>query len=98
MTPILDSAEKLSHSSASFAFFVALIVLGLATVWLVRWLVGQNQKLVDALNASHAAYQGELKAMVAKNHEVITANTEATVVQNDLLRRIEAREMRRGAA
>jgi predicted PurR-regulated permease PerM len=98
MQTALDVAQKLAERNDRFAFFAALIVLIISGVWVVRYLVTQNQTLVQQLTASHTAFQGELKVIVKENHSVMTANTEATVKQNELLRRIEEREFRKANA
>jgi hypothetical protein len=98
MNTALEVAQKLSERNDRFAFFAALIVLIVSGVWVVRYLVTQNQTLVDKLTAAHSTFSGELKAIVKENHTVMTANTEATVKQNELLRRIEDREFRKATA
>jgi hypothetical protein len=98
MNTALEVAQKLSERNDRFAFFAALIVLILSGVWVVRYLVTQNQTLVDKLNAAHLTFSNELKTIVKENHSVMTANTEATVKQNELLRRIEDREFRKVTA
>lgn len=98
MNTALEVAQKLSERNDRFAFFAALIVLIVSGVWVVRYLVTQNQTLVDKLTSAHTAFQGELKNIVKENHTVMTANTEATVKQNELLRRIEDREFRKANA
>jgi predicted PurR-regulated permease PerM len=98
MTDPIAIAQQLSERNDRFAFFAALIVLIVSGVWVVRYLVTQNQQLVDKLTAAHLTFSGELKAIVKENHTVMTANTEATVKQNELLRRIEDREFRKATA
>lgn len=81
-----EFASKLAKSDDRFAFFVALILLGLAGVWLVRWLIGQNQKLADTLNSSHATYEAKLEVIVEKQNDLISASTEARVAHTEAIR------------
>lgn len=85
MDPI-QLAHQLSERTDRFAFFIALIVLGLAGTWLVRWLIGQNQRLVDSLNNSHVAYKVELEKIVEKQNVQIAASTEARVAHTEAIR------------
>lgn len=95
ITDPIALAQQLAERNDRFAFFTALIVLILSGVWVVRYLVTQNQELVNKLTEAHAAFAAELKVIVKENHSVLTLQTEATVKQNELLRRLEEHDMRR---
>lgn len=86
MLETMQAANQLAERSDRFAFFMALLVLGTFGLFVVRYMIKQNEKLVSALTDSHVKFQVELKGIVADQGGLVKANTEATSRQNELLR------------
>jgi hypothetical protein len=62
-------AEQLSGKSDRYLFLLCLVLLGLAAVWMVRYLTTQNKDLVTQLKTEQSCYEGKLEAIVEKGRE-----------------------------